>query len=36
MENEHLRSVLKIRDEFHIPDLQAHLIEELRKAELVN
>ena len=32
-ENEQLRSVLKIRDEFHIPDMTAYISEALKRAE---
>ena len=33
IENEQLRRILKIRDEFHVPDMSAYLTEQLRKAE---
>ena len=32
-ENEQLRSLLKIRDEFHVPDMTAYLSETLKRAE---
>lgn len=35
MENEHLRNILRIRDEFHVPDMREHLNELMRQAELV-
>ena len=32
-ENENLRDVLKVRDQFHVPDMHAYITEALRSAE---
>ena len=32
-ENEHLRDVLKVRDQFHVPDMHTYITEALRSAE---
>ena len=32
-ENENLRDVLKVRDQFHVPDMHAYITEALRSEE---